>query len=127
MVHADGRPLTVESSRTHRARLLVKFVGIDDRTTAEALRGGLFVASDALRGLDPSEYWHHDLVGCRVLDRGGLELGVVTNVSAGVAQDLLVVATPRGERLVPMVGEIVRAVDIEAKNIVVDPPEGLLE
>jgi 16S rRNA processing protein RimM len=37
------------------------------------------------------------------------------------------VDTPRGERLVPMVKEIVPEVDTGARRIVIDPPEGLLD
>src|SRR3954454_20469205 len=42
-------PLTVENSRMHSGRLLVKFEGVSDRTGAEALRGVLMVidADDA--------------------------------------------------------------------------------
>ena len=44
----------------------------------------------------------------------------------GPAQDLLVLDTPDGERLVPFVKEIVTEVDVEAGRVTVDPPEGLL-
>jgi ribosomal 30S subunit maturation factor RimM len=39
----------------------------------------------------------------------------------------LVIAGPRGEVMVPMVGGICVRVDPGAKLIVVDPPEGLLD
>ena len=44
------------------------------------------------------------------------------------AQELLVVRRPDGrEALVPFVDEICPTVDVEAKRIVLDPPEGLLD
>lgn len=127
LLHADGRELTVESARSHRGRLLVKFEAIDTRVDADGLRGALFVTSDRVRDLEPSEFWHHDVIGCRAVDESGADIGVVTDVWVGPAQDVLVVATDHGERFIPMVTEIVKSVDTAAQTIVVRPPEGLLE
>jgi len=52
----------------------------------------------------------------------------VTEVISGAAQDRLVVETPdnkHGE--IPLVGELVPAVDVAARQITVDLPEGLIE
>lgn len=127
LVHSSGRELTVEASRAHGARLLVKFDDVNGREAAERVKGALYIRPEALRELEPAEYWHHEIVGCRVETAGGEELGRVTDVLSRSAQDLLVVATARGERLVPMVEEIVVAIDPANRRIVVDPPSGLLE
>jgi 16S rRNA processing protein RimM len=42
-------------------------------------------------------------------------------------QDLLAVKRAVGEVLVPFVAAIVPTVDLDAKEIVIDPPPGLLE
>ncbi len=42
-------------------------------------------------------------------------------------QDLLAIDTPNGEVLIPMVKQIIISIDITAKLIVVNPPEGLLD
>jgi 16S rRNA processing protein RimM len=127
VVHESGRTLVVESSRNHRDRLLVKFQGIDDRTAAEAVRGPIYVQSADLRSLEDDEYWQHDLTGCRVVLGDGTPVGDVSRVLAGPAQDLLVVQTGAGERLIPAVKEIVVDVDIALRRVTVDPPAGLLE
>ncbi|MGH2736364.1 MAG: ribosome maturation factor RimM [Actinomycetota bacterium] len=128
LVHEDGRTLTVESSHRHRgSRLLVKFAGVEGRAEAEGLRGPVYVESAERRVLEEGEFWQADLVGCAVVDADGLALGEVTSVTEGAAQDLLEVATPRGSRLVPLVEAIVVTVDVEARRITVEPPEGLFE
>lgn len=128
LVHEDGRTLTVESSRRHKgSRLLIKFAGVDGRTEAEELRGAVYVEGARRRALDEGEFWQSDLVGCAVVDADGLTLGEVTSVTEGAAQDLLEVDTPRGMRLVPLVEAIVVSVDLEARRITVNPPEGLFE
>jgi 16S rRNA processing protein RimM len=124
--HEDGRVLTVESARRHADRFLVKFEGISDRPAAESARGALYVPESDKRSLDEDEFWQQDLVGCSVVDTDGTELGTISSVLGGPAQDLLVVDTPSGERYVPAVKEIVVGVDIESRRVTVDPPEGLL-
>lgn len=126
LIHADGRELVVESSRPHRDRLLVKFQGFDDRTAAEGLRGPLHVPSQDVRALEEDEYWPHELTGCSVVLRDGTKVGEVSAVVPSPAHDLLQIETPAGERLVPIVKEMVIEVDVAARRITVDPPEGLL-
>jgi 16S rRNA processing protein RimM len=127
LVHADGRELVVESSRAHRDRLLVKFEGSDDRISAEGLRGALFVPSEEARTLEEDEYWPHELTGCTVVLGDGTVVGEVRGIDPSPAHDLLRVQTPAGDRLVPIVKEIVNEVDVNARRIIIDPPEGLLD
>ena len=119
--------LEIESSRRHRDRLLVRFAGVADRADAEGLRGALYVGAECLRALDSDEYWEHEIVGCEVADAAGRVVGEVTAVLPRPGQDLLAVATPGGERLVPCVRDIVVGVDVAARRVVVDPPAGLLD
>ena len=127
LLHEDGRELIVEAARPHRDRFLVRFEGIETRSDAEALRGALYVPSSQKRELEEAEYWADDLGGCRVKLQSGDEVGVARHVLPGTAHDLLVVDTPEGERLVPMVKAIVTSIDLAGKEIIIDPPEGLLE
>lgn len=127
LIHDDGRVLTIEAAREHRGRLLVKFQGIDTRNEAEDLRGAVFVPAGTVRQLDEGEFWERDLVGSQVVTSDGADVGELVDIVPGPAQDLLVVETERGERMVPFVTEIVVAVDASARRIVIDPPEGLLD
>lgn len=125
--HEDGRILVVESARAHRDRFLVKFEGVEARTDAEGLRGALFVPESEARELTSGEFWEHDLEGLAAVHaETGAPLGTVSYVQPGPAQDLLVIETSDGERLVPFVSEIVVEVDVEAGRVKIDPPEGLL-
>lgn len=127
LIHEDGRELAVARARPHRDRFLVLFEGFSSREEAEALRGALFVPDGEIRDLAEDEYWPDDLVGSAALDTLGRQLGTVTGVVGGPAQDLLQIDTDNGERLVPLVKEIVVSVDIDAKTLTLDPPEGLLD
>ncbi|MEU0239181.1 ribosome maturation factor RimM [Nocardiopsis sp. NPDC006198] len=126
---AGAGPLTVASSRRHSDRLLVRFKGVADRDSAEALRGTLlFVDSRDIAPLDdPDEFHDHELIGLAAVTTGGEAVGTVDDVLHH-AQDVLVVATPGGgEVLVPFVAALVPEVDVAGGRIVIDPPPGLLD
>jgi 16S rRNA processing protein RimM len=127
LIHDDGRELSIAAVRTHGTRLLVQFEGVDDRTAAESLRGTLFVGRDQLRSLGDDEYWSHELTGCEVQLPDGQRVGEVTDIVPAPAQDLLQIDTAAGNRLVPLVKEIVIEVDLDARKIVIAPPDGLLD
>lgn len=126
----EGGPrlLTVLGSRWHSGRLLVRFAGIDDRTTAEAWRGVVLLADVLLeeRPSEEGEFWDRDLVGLTVLTADGSIGGEVRRVQHG-PQDLLVVRTPSGEdRLVPFVEALVPTVDLSAGTLTLADVRGLL-
>jgi len=126
---AAGRPtsLTVTGHRDNNGILLLRFAEIDDRSAAEALRDTLLEADVPDEGDEEDAWYEHELLGLAVLDPGGSRLGEVAGLQRMAAQDLLVVRTPRGERLVPFVRAIVPVVDVAGGVVVVDPPGGLLD
>ncbi|MBV9098343.1 MAG: ribosome maturation factor RimM [Frankiaceae bacterium] len=127
---ADRGPLTVEATRWHSGRLLVRFAQVPDRTGAEALRGTLLVADSSTSAApgDDDDFWDHDLVGLRAETPDGVELGVVADVLHPPGPPLLAVRRTDGaELLVPFVRAIVPTVDVSAGRLVVTPPDGLLE
>jgi 16S rRNA processing protein RimM len=125
----DRGPLTVERARWHSGRLLVAFAGVTDRTEAEALRNTMLVADSASSPtVDEDEYWDHELVDLAIVTADGFPLGSVEDVLHPPGADLLVVRRPDGgELLVPFVRAIVATVDLKARRVVVNLPEGLLE
>ena len=127
---ADRGPLTVEHTRWHSGRLLVRFEQVADRTVAEALRGTLLVADSSTSPAagDADDFWDHELVGLAAVLTTGQSLGTVEEVLHLPATDTLVIRGGAGEEiLVPFVRAIVPEVDTEAGRLVIDPPEGLLE
>ena len=63
----DGRTLTVESSRPHKDRLLVRFREVQTREQAEALQRALLVVPESLSPeLPEGSWWDHWIVGCAI-------------------------------------------------------------
>lgn len=124
----DLPPLRIRTVRPFRDGFLVTFHGLDDRTRAELLRG-TYAYRDAadLMPLADGELFHHQLIGMEVFLEGGERLGEVTHLFELQPADLLEVRGPDKEYMIPFLEQIVREIDAEARRIVIDPPEGLLD
>jgi len=117
----------VERIRLRRDVLLLKLEGCNSRTAAEALRGMLvqIPLEDAVP-LEEGEYYLFQLLGVDVETEQGEWLGRVVEVLETGANDVYVVRGPRGEVLVPAISEVVRALDLVAKRMVIHLMPGLL-
>lgn len=124
-----GLELTVAGHRWHGSILLVSFAGVADRFAAEQLRGVVLTAqvskSAQPEGVD--EYYDRQLVGLAVCTADGVRHGDVVAVQHLPSQDLLVVRTPSGQRLVPFVSDLVPTVDLAAGTCTVVAIPGLLD
>jgi 16S rRNA processing protein RimM len=121
VMHAGDRTLVVADARPHQQKWIVHFEGVDDRTSAEALRGALLTATPIDGGaLGDGEYWVHELIGSNVVGADGRALGRVVAVEANPAHDLLVLDS---DALVPMPFVVERKGD----TVVVQLPDGLLD
>ena len=97
-------------------RPILRVEGAGTRDEAEGLRGTeLRVPADEAPGLEEGEYWARDLEGCLVVD-GETEVGVVERMIALPSCEALEV----GDRLIPLVRDAIRSVDVEARRIDVD-------
>lgn len=115
--YVRDRVLTIATARPVDDHWLIRFEGVDDRSAAEALNGGVLEA-EPLGPLPEGEYWVHELIGMSVRDQHGIDRGVVDAVQENPAHPLLVLSSGA---LVPMV--FVRAT---SDNIIdVEVPVGL--
>ena len=123
----DGKQLTIRSSRWHNQILLLAFDGVTDRNQIEELRDQLISSDVDLDSLAPGEYHFQQLIGCEVFQQNGELIGPVDEIVKLPGQDLLSVNRAGAQVLIPMVKQIIIEIDVSAKKIVVNPPEGLLD
>jgi 16S rRNA processing protein RimM len=129
-VRREGRvePVTVASVRFQRGRPIIGVTGVATVESAEALVGSeLRVPVGELVPLPAGNFYRHDLVGCVVEVGEGKPVGVVVEVEGDSAGSRLVVEANGEPVLIPLAAEICRSIDLAAKRIVIDPPDGLLE
>ena len=120
--------MRVTAMRVHLGRPIIGLDAVATTNDAEAMAGVEFrVRVGDLEALPDGMFYRHDLVGCRVETGDGAEVGVVTKVEGELGASRLVVTAPFGEVLVPLARAICVDIDIAARRIVIDPPEGLLD
>ena len=120
--------LTIAAARVQNGRPVIAFEGFSSIDDIGRLAGReLRVPEDSLRPLTTGACYQHDLVGCAVETTAGHHVGVVKRVEGGAAGSLLAIDGARGEILIPFAADICRGIDLVARRITIDPPEGLLE
>lgn len=123
---SERRARRIVEARPQGRLWAVQLEGIGDRTAAEGCVGAEVLAErdelgDAGEGL---HYWA-DLEGLAVETVHGEPVGTVTGLLETGGVDVLVVTAGDVERLVPLAPYV--TVDLAARRVVVDPPEGLLD
>ena len=115
----------VEEVREHAGALVFKFAGVDTMTDAEKLRGAEVQVPVSERiELEPGEYFHSDLVGCEVREKGsGRVVGKVTSFEEYGGPPLLEI--DHGKLLIPFVKAICVDIRPQEKLILTELPEGL--
>jgi len=108
--------------------VLLSLAGYDTPEAARVLMGRLIALPRAQAvPAPPGHAYPWQLAGCRVELEDGRVVGELRGVEPSPAHDLWVVRGPAREHLIPAVPEIVLEVDLDAKRVVIRPPEGLLE
>jgi len=123
---SGGREADIERAWLHDGELVLKFRGVDRIDAAEALRGmEVCVPFGERRALEEGEYFQDDLPGCAVVEGDGEPLGTVLRFleDAG-GPGLLELDTGL---LIPFARSICRAIDLQARRITVELPDGLKE
>jgi 16S rRNA processing protein RimM len=124
----DGeRSFEIDAVRPAKGHLVAKLRGIEDRNAAERLTNiKLFVLRERLPETEAGEFYHADLIGLRVEDEDGNEIGAVIAVYNFGAGDILEIQPPGGgAMMLPFTETVVPEVDIKGGRIVVVLPAEL--
>lgn len=115
---ARGQEVTVTASRVAgNGRIIARFDVFDDRTSAERwINVELFAEPID----DPDALWVHEMIGCMIVDQGGVERGRCVTVLANPAAEILELDTGS---LVPTNFVVSMADGV----INVEAPDGLFE
>jgi 16S rRNA processing protein RimM len=118
----------VESFDLDRNSYFLKLKGIDTLAQSDALAGrDIFAPEASFRPLEGGHYYDFQVLGSRVVTGEGAEVGTVAGILTAGGQDLLVVVCGGKEFYVPFVEAVCRRIDPEKREIVIDPPDGLLD
>jgi 16S rRNA processing protein RimM len=127
---ADGSdvPIEITEAWVHKGDWVLKFAGVDSIDAAERFRhADLWVSLPDRGTLPEGEFFQSDLIGCAIVDAAtDKRLGTVAGWQQYGGPPLMEVSVEGREVLIPFVSSICRHVDLAARTITVEIPEGLL-
>jgi 16S rRNA processing protein RimM len=119
----EHRPVVLAGLRPIEGAMLIRVEGVSDRDQAALLRGNeISIQGGSLPKLPEGQYYHHQLIGIRVFDETGADLGVLEQILETGANDVYVVKPEEGaEVLLPAIEEVILSVDTEGRRMTVRP------
>ncbi len=122
---AGQQPVTIAKCREAAGQLYLTFKGFADRDSVDKFRHALLqVPESDLPALPEGEYYRFQLIGLTVTDRTGAALGTLDEIIETGANDVYRVHPAEGtDLLLPALADVIISVDLEAKRMVVDPPD----
>ncbi|MBQ3355977.1 MAG: 16S rRNA processing protein RimM [Oscillospiraceae bacterium] len=123
-LYLNGKPYEVEASRVHKTCVLAKLRGVDTPEKATLLRGQTVSVDREGLTLPEGTVFIADLIGCRVLDDDGAEIGRIKDVLTMPSSDVYVI---EGEKryMIPSVKEFVREINVAEGFVRVHLIEGM--
>ncbi len=130
-INSSAQPvcMDVEWASVRKDRVILKLAGINTPEQAKRLRGALLqVPREELWPLEEGAFYQFEIVGLSVLTLAGELVGVVTEVLTTGGNDVYVVRDGSGgELLIPALQSVVRKIDTEAGQMIIEPLPGMLE
>ena len=120
----DGVEHKVERARAQKGFVIAKLSGIDTIDQAEKVKNKVLYVPREDIGLSEGGYLLSDLIGCAARSDTGEELGKITDILTPPGGEVLEIHGAR-EILVPLRGEFVTDVDVEARTVTVRLIEGM--
>lgn len=122
------QPLTIHSCRASGSMLLIRFSEYQTPEETGFLRHALvYVRTDDRPPLPEGEYYHHQILGLRVMSEDGRFLGVVSEILSNPANDVYIVKAETGrDILLPAINSVIRVVDLSRSEMLVHLLPGLL-
>ena len=121
--------LHVEGSRLFKNFAYIKFSEISSVEQADLYRNKeLVIHEKELKTLDQDEFYHHDLTNMKVYDEQRNNLGKVVAVESYPANDVIIMQDNHGnEKMIPLVKNFIKEVNIKLKEITIHLVDGLLD
>jgi 16S rRNA processing protein RimM len=124
---SNQHELRIESCRSFKKFLIVKFMGVERIEDIEGYKGyGIWIdRKDAVQP-EEGEYFVADLIGLSVFADEGNYLGTLREVYSTGANDVYAIEGESGEILLPAIKECIKEVNIPEGKMIVHLMKGLL-
>jgi 16S rRNA processing protein RimM len=122
-------PVTISSVRDHNDGLLLGFEGLETPESVGRYRSQtVYIHTTDSPKLPKGQYYFHQIVGLKVVDDAGQELGRLTDILETGANDVYVVTSSNGqEHLLPAIKDVILDVNLKEKLMTVHVITGLFD
>lgn len=123
-LYIDGKPVTIRSARVHKGNVIALLEGVEDVNTAMLLKEKVVYMSRDDVDLPDGSFFLADIIGLKVIDENGVELGILKEILSPSLQQVYLV---KGEReiLIPAVPHFIMETNVPAGYIKVRLIEGM--
>jgi len=102
--------------------------GVADVSAAESLKGAVvMLATEDVPAAKPGEFYYYEAIGCEVFLTDGSRIGTIEEIFSTGAHDIWVVRDSEREVLVPVIEDVVKAMDFAARRVTIEAIPGLLD
>ena len=123
-IFIKDKQIKVLSGRVHKGFLIAKLEGVEDINTAMTYKGKDISVARADAKLPKGAFFLQDIIGAKVVDEAGNEIGILKDIMETPASNIYVVKG-ESEHLIPAVPEFILNTDIDAGTITVHLIEGM--
>lgn len=123
-LYIDGKAMAVRSARVHKGNVIALLEGVEDVNAAMLLKEKVVSLSREDVELPDGAFFLADLIGLKVIDENGAELGILEDIISPSVQQIYVV---RGQReiMIPAVPEFILETNVAGGYIRVHLIEGM--
>ena len=122
----QAEPHPLARVRSQRGKFIIQLGDCYDRDAAEKYRGQVVqIKAEAAAPLPPGMYYHHQVIGLAAFTEEGEHLGELVEVLETGANDVYVIRSEQGELLLPVIPDVIRGIDIDARRLTVHLLDGL--
>ena len=123
-LYIDGKPVKIRNARVHKGNVIALLEGIEDVNTAMLLKEKVVSMSRDDVDLPEGSFYLADIIGLKVIDEHGNELGVLDDILSPALQQVYVVKGQR-EIMIPVVPEFILETNVDGGYIKVRLIEGM--
>lgn len=123
-IYIDGKPIKIRNARVHKGNVIALLEGIDDINDAMLLKEKVVSMSRDDVDLPEGSFYLADIIGLKVIDENGIELGILDDILSPSLQQVYVVKGHR-EIMIPVVPEFILETNVEGGYIKVRLIEGM--
>ena len=123
-LYIDGSPVAIRSARVHKGNVIALLEGVSDVDQAMLLKNKVVWLNRGDLDLPEGSFFLADLMGLRVIDEAGQELGVLADILSPSQQQVYVVKGER-ELMIPAVPAFILETNVTGGYLKVRLIEGM--